>query len=58
MQLHKLTADFAISAQVTVDDVKELAARGIRTLICNRPDGEATDQLHRTRSAVQRQQKA
>jgi sulfide:quinone oxidoreductase len=44
MQLHKLTSDFAISAQVTVDDVKELAARGVRTLICNRPDGEAADQ--------------
>ncbi len=44
MQLNKLTTDLAISAQVTVDDVKELAAQGVRTLICNRPDNEAADQ--------------
>lgn len=44
MQLHKLTTDLAISAQVTIADVKQLAAQGVRTLICNRPDNEAADQ--------------
>ncbi len=35
-----LNAAFAVSAQLTVDDVPGVAAQGFTTLINNRPDGE------------------
>lgn len=35
-----LNAAFAVTAQITVDDVAEIAAQGFTTLINNRPDGE------------------
>jgi uncharacterized protein (TIGR01244 family) len=33
-----------VSGQVTTDDVALIDAMGFRSLICNRPDGEALDQ--------------
>ena len=44
MNTYKLSSDFSIAPQLTVADVKQLAELGVRTLICNRPDGEAPDQ--------------
>ncbi len=42
---HKhINDDFSISGQVKTDDVALLHAMGFRSLICNRPDGEALDQ--------------
>ena len=41
----QITDQFPVSAQLTTADVKALASRGIKSLICNRPDGEAADQL-------------
>ncbi|MCP5203188.1 MAG: TIGR01244 family phosphatase [Pseudomonadales bacterium] len=35
---------FSVSAQITVEDVHALARQGVKSLICNRPDGEAADQ--------------
>ena len=41
----KLVGDeFSISAQPALEDIEELAERGVRSLVCNRPDGEAPDQ--------------
>lgn len=42
--MHPLSDKLYISAQVTPADLAEAAALGINTLICNRPDGEETDQ--------------
>ncbi|MFZ5956534.1 TIGR01244 family sulfur transferase [Pseudomonas knackmussii] len=44
--MHRLDLDdgFAVAAQIRPEDIPELAAAGFRTLICNRPDGEAADQ--------------
>ncbi len=42
--IKQLTEQFSVSAQLTADEVKALANRGIKSLICNRPDGEAADQ--------------
>ncbi len=39
-----VTEDFSVSEQVTVDEMTNLAAAGVRSVICNRPDGEASDQ--------------
>jgi uncharacterized protein (TIGR01244 family) len=39
-----VTDDFSTSPQIAVADVAEAARRGFKTLINNRPDGEAPDQ--------------
>lgn len=44
MNLKKLQDDFYVSEQITVEQVKALADQGFKTIICNRPDGENTDQ--------------
>jgi len=44
MQTKHITSDFSVAAQIGVDDLPELAAQGIKTIVCNRPDGEAADQ--------------
>ncbi len=41
----KLTDDFYVAPQLLPADFAEAAAMGIRTVINNRPDGEAPDQL-------------
>jgi uncharacterized protein (TIGR01244 family) len=40
-----VTPDFAVAPQVSVDDFAQAAALGYRTIINNRPDGEAPGQL-------------
>lgn len=44
MTIKQVTKDVAVAAQLTTADVAELAARGFKSIICNRPDGEAPDQ--------------
>ena len=36
--------NFSVSSQPTQEEIAELAAAGVRSLICNRPDGESNDQ--------------
>jgi uncharacterized protein (TIGR01244 family) len=36
----RVTEDFFVSPQITVDDVRRAAAAGFRTVVNNRPDGE------------------
>jgi len=40
MNIVKLTDTLGVSAQITPEDVAEIAARGYRVLINNRPEGE------------------
>lgn len=42
--MHKLDDDFYVAGQIAPDDLKAIAAHGIRTIINNRPDGEAPGQ--------------
>ncbi len=44
MELRRLTNELAVAGQVTPGDLSGLAAQGIRAIICNRPDGEASGQ--------------
>ena len=37
--------DFSVAPQISAEDFAAAAARGVRTVINNRPDGEAPDQL-------------
>ena len=41
MSVQALSADFAVAGQITPDDVPAIARAGFKSIICNRPDGEA-----------------
>ncbi len=44
MQIKDIAPDFAITPQITPDDMAQIAARGVTLIIANRPDGEEPDQ--------------
>ena len=44
MDIRKLSAEFSVSPQIAALDVREIAALGFKSMICNRPDGEAIEQ--------------
>jgi len=44
MEIRKVSDTFSISDQLTPADVERLAAAGVKTLVCNRPDGEVANQ--------------
>ncbi|KAA8386812.1 TIGR01244 family sulfur transferase [Acetobacter oryzifermentans] len=44
MQYHSVSPDFAVSPQITVDDIPLIHGAGFKTIICNRPDGEEAGQ--------------
>jgi len=44
MDIKQLDDKVAVSAQIAPADIAEIARRGFRTLICNRPDGEDVTQ--------------
>ncbi len=44
MEIRRLSDDFAVSPQITVEDLSTIWDAGYRTLICNRPDGEEAEQ--------------
>lgn len=44
MDIRKINDSFAVSGQITAEEVRAIADAGYRAIICNRPDGEAGDQ--------------
>ncbi|MCX7514161.1 TIGR01244 family sulfur transferase [Frateuria sp. STR12] len=44
MQIRKLTANISVSPQILPGELADLATAGFRSVINNRPDGEADDQ--------------
>ncbi|HBM84890.1 MAG TPA: TIGR01244 family phosphatase [Halieaceae bacterium] len=44
MDIRTLDEQLSVSAQITPDELADLAARGVQHIICNRPDGEGADQ--------------
>lgn len=40
MNFVSVSPEFAASAQISAEDVAEIAALGYRAILCNRPDGE------------------
>jgi uncharacterized protein (TIGR01244 family) len=44
MQLKRLTTTLNVAPQIVVEDIAALAAQGFRSIVNNRPDGEAADQ--------------
>lgn len=43
-EIKTVTDHFSVSSQIAPEDIAQLAASGVRSIICNRPDGEAGDQ--------------
>ena len=41
MDVKHITDEFAVSGQISTKDLPVLAAMGFKSVICNRPDGEA-----------------
>ncbi len=41
MSIQSLSADFAVAGQISPEDLPAIAAAGFKSVICNRPDGEA-----------------
>jgi sulfide:quinone oxidoreductase len=48
VEVKPITDLFSVSGQISLDDLQVLRERGIKSLICNRPDGEAADQINVT----------
>lgn len=44
MAIRRLNADISVADQISVADVELIAREGFRSIVCNRPDGEAPDQ--------------
>lgn len=44
MEMRQLTSQLAVSAQISLEDIDQLLAAGVKTVICNRPDNEGEDQ--------------
>ncbi len=44
MNITRLQPDIWVGPQITIADIETLAARGIRSIICNRPDNEVPGQ--------------
>ena len=44
MPIFQLTESLSVAAQLTPQDIPNLAAQGFTVVVCNRPDGEGPDQ--------------
>lgn len=44
MDIKTLTPDFSVADQITPTDIEDIKARGFKSVMSNRPDGESADQ--------------
>jgi len=44
MTPRQITEEITVSPQIEASDIEDLKARGFKSVICNRPDGESPDQ--------------
>jgi len=49
MEIRSLSDSYAVSPQISVDDIPAIAQAGFAVVICNRPDGEVDD-AHRAQA--------
>ncbi|RFC69028.1 MULTISPECIES: TIGR01244 family sulfur transferase [Mesorhizobium] len=45
MQYRQITEDYAVSPQISIEDLKLIKDAGFNSVICNRPNGEDANQL-------------
>jgi len=53
MQINRLTSDYSVAAQISLNDVADIAAAGFKALINNRPDSEVEQDLHADKFAAE-----
>ena len=44
MDIRKITDELSVAPQILAAEVPAIAAAGFRAVVCNRPDGESSDQ--------------
>lgn len=44
MEIRQIDTKFAVTGQLSPEDISAVVTAGYKTLICNRPDGESPDQ--------------
>jgi len=44
MTIRRVNDTIAVADQIKVEDIEHIAQEGFRSVVCNRPDGEAVDQ--------------
>ncbi len=44
VSIRSVDENLSVSPQIGPEDLKEIASLGFRSVVCNRPDGEAADQ--------------
>lgn len=44
MEMKRIDSEITVSPQISPEDVAKIAEAGFRSIICNRPDGEGSDQ--------------
>ena len=56
MPIFKLTESLSVAAQITPQDIPNLAEQGFTAVVCNRPDGEVPQTSQRRAGVVARAQ--
>lgn len=44
MDIRQVTEDYAVSEQITVEDIADIKAQGFKSIVCHRPDDEEPNQ--------------
>lgn len=44
MDIRQVTEDYAVSEQITVEDIVQIKAQGFKSIVCHRPDDEEANQ--------------
>jgi len=44
MDIRTIDDEYAVTGQISVDDLKAIKAMGFKSVVCHRPDGETPDQ--------------
>jgi sulfide:quinone oxidoreductase len=44
MAIRRLNDEISVADQIAIEDVERIAREGFRSIVCNRPDGEAPNQ--------------
>ncbi|MEM6461882.1 MAG: TIGR01244 family sulfur transferase [Pseudomonadota bacterium] len=44
MDIRQINDEYAVTGQITTDDLQAIADMGFKAIVCHRPDGEVEDQ--------------
>jgi len=46
MKIEQINSHYSVSGQIAIEDLQVLSDHGVEVLICNRPDGESSEQTN------------